>query len=250
LTNPSQVPIERSALLVIDVQDSFKATPGRWERRSSRDFEARVDRLIEAYRAAGLPIIYVLHTDGDEGFDTASPHFKLMDFLAPREGEPVLLKSTRNAFTSTDLQKILDARGVRRLAVTGIQTEQCCETTTRLAADLGYDVDFMIEATLTFPIADPETGEELGTDEILRRTAFVLRRRFARITRVEDLVAELRAAGGTAAAETAGARAADGAPPAPPADGTPPASLAAGAPPAAGAAPASAPVRAATGTPA
>ena len=139
---------------------------------------------------------------------------------------------------------------MRRLAVTGIQTEQCCETTTRLAADLGYDVDFMIEATLTFPIADPETGEELGTDEILRRTAFVLRRRFARITRVEDLVAELRAAGGTAAAETAGARAADGAPPAPPADGTPPASLAASAPPAAGAAPASAPVRAATGTPA
>jgi nicotinamidase-related amidase len=253
LTNPSQVPIERSALLVIDVQDSFRATPGRWDRRSSRDFEAQVDRLIQAYRTAGLPVIYVLHTDGDEGFDTASPYFKLMDFLKPREGEPVLLKNTRNAFTSTDLQKILDARGVRRLAITGIQTEQCCETTTRLAADLGYDVDFMIEATLTFPIADPETGEELGTDEILRRTAFVLRRRFARITPVEHLVAELRAAGGAAgSAGTAasGQKAASGATPAPLASGATPAPLATGATPAAGATPASAPAQAAAGPPA
>jgi nicotinamidase-related amidase len=256
LTNPSQVPIERSALLVIDVQDSFKATPGRWDRRSSRDFEAQVDRLIQAYRAAGLPVIYVLHTDGDEGFDTASPYFKLMDFLKPREGEPVLLKNTRNAFTSTDLQKILDARSVRRLAITGIQTEQCCETTTRLAADLGYDVDFMIEATLTFPIANPETGEELGTDEILRRTEFVLRRRFARITRVEDLVAELHAAGGSADAATPDPRAASGATPAPLASGATPAPLASGATPAplatgaGGATPASAPAQAAAGPPA
>lgn len=184
------VPIERSALLVIDIQDSFKATP-RWERRSSPRFEDNVDRLIRAWREAGLPVIYFLHTDPDPGFETTSPFFKLMDFLSPAPGEPVLLKNTRNAFTSTNLQEILKERGVERLVITGIQTEQCCETTTRLAADLGYDVDFVLEATMTFPIPDPETGEELSTDEILRRTEFVLRRRFARIATVDGLVAEL-----------------------------------------------------------
>ena len=147
MTQPAPLPIEASALLVIDVQDSFQAVPGRWERRSNRDFETNVQRLVEAYRAAGLPVVFVLHTDGDEGFQLDSPWFKLMDFLTVQEGEPLLVKSTRNAFTSTDLQQILAARGVRRLAVTGIQTEQCCETTTRLAADLGYDVDFVMEAT-------------------------------------------------------------------------------------------------------
>jgi nicotinamidase-related amidase len=185
-----EVPIERSALLVIDIQDSFKATP-RWERRSSPRFEENVDRLVRTFRAAGLPVIFVLHTDSDPEFQAGSPYFKLMDFLAPAPGEPVLVKNTRNAFTSTNLQELLREKGVERLVITGIQTEQCCETTTRLAADLGYDVDFVTEATMTFPIPNPETGEELSTDEILRRTEFVLRRRFARIATVGGLVAEL-----------------------------------------------------------
>src|SRR6185436_7100281 len=94
------IPIERSALLVIDVQDSFKATP-RWERRSSPKFEENVDRLVQSYRAAGPPVIFVLHTDSDPEFSIDSPYFKLMDFLVRRDDEPLLVKNTRNAFTST-----------------------------------------------------------------------------------------------------------------------------------------------------
>jgi len=187
------LPIEQSALLVIDAQDSFKVGP-RWARRSNHDFETNVDRLVGAWRAAGLPVIFVLHTDEDEAFNTDSPSFKLMDFLVPREGEPVLVKTTRNAFTSTNLQAILTAQGVRRLVISGIQTEQCCETTTRLAADLGYDVDFVTEATMTFPIPHPELPEELSTEEIVRRTEYALRNRFARIARVDALVAEAQGA--------------------------------------------------------
>jgi nicotinamidase-related amidase len=116
-----------------------------------------------------------------------------MDFHSPREDEPVLIKNTRNAFTSTDLQKRLDDKGVKRVVITGISTEQCCETTTRVAADLGYDVDFVTEATATFPISLPDGGE-LSTDEVVRRTEAVLRNRFARIARVDELVEELELA--------------------------------------------------------
>lgn len=186
-------PIERSALLVVDIQDSFKATP-RWERRNNSRFEENVDRLIQAWRGAGLPVIFVLHTDPDPGFETTSPFFKLMDFLKPEPGEPVIVKNTRNAFTSTNLQEMLREKGVERLVVTGISTEQCCETTTRVAADLGFDVDFVTEATRTFPITDEATGEVLSTEEIVRRTEMVLRGRFARIATVEGLVKELAGA--------------------------------------------------------
>lgn len=186
-------PIERSALLVVDIQDSFKAT-SRWERRNNPRFEENVDRLIQAWRGAGLPVIFVLHTDPDPGFETTSPFFKLMDFLKPQPGEPVIVKNTRNAFTSTNLQEMLREKGVERLVVTGISTEQCCETTTRVAADLGFDVDFVTEATRTFPITDEATGEVLSTDEIVRRTEMVLRGRFARIATVDGLVKELAGA--------------------------------------------------------
>lgn len=183
-------PIEQSALLVIDIQDSFKLGP-RWERRNNPGFEKNVDRLLQSWRAAGLPVFFILHTDPDPGFERDSPLVKVMDFLAPRENEPVILKDTRNAFTSTDLQKRLDAKGVKRVVITGISTEQCCETTTRVAADLGYDVDFVTEATATFPIALPD-GSEMSTDEIIRRTEAVLRNRFARIARVDELLLELK----------------------------------------------------------
>lgn len=187
----SEVPIAQSALLVIDAQDSFKAAP-RWQRRSNLDFEKNVGRLIDAYRAAGRPIFFILHTDPDPGFETTSPHFKLMDFISPRAGEPVLVKNTRNVFTSTTLQAQLLAKGVRRVVITGIQTEQCCETSARVAADLGYAVDFVMEATLTFPIpSQQKPGEELGVDAIRERTEYVLSGRFARIATVAELEHEL-----------------------------------------------------------
>ena len=187
------VPLAQSALLVIDAQESFTATP-RWARRANLAFEANVAALVDAHRAAGLPVFYFLHTDGDAEFALGSPHLRLMDFLAPRPDEPVMLKDTRNCFTSTTLQAKLLALGVRRLAITGIQLEQCCETTARVAADLGYAVDFVIDATNTFPIPNPDVpGEELGVDALIERTVYALRRRFARIVTTAALVDELAA---------------------------------------------------------
>jgi nicotinamidase-related amidase len=192
MLDPKQVPVEQSALLVIDAQDSFKVGP-RWAKRNNPAFEKNVSALVEAYRAAHLPVVFFLHTDSDEAFAKDSPSFKLMDFLKPRKDEPVMVKNTRNCFTSTTLQPYLIEKGVRRVSITGIQMEQCCETTARIAADLGYAVDFVTEATMTFPIPNwDKPGEELGVDDIRERTEYALRRRFARITTVNQLTKELK----------------------------------------------------------
>jgi nicotinamidase-related amidase len=186
-----RVPISESALLVIDAQDSFKVG-GRWERRNNKEFEKNVGRLIDLYRRHCLPVIYVLHSDDDPGFERTSKHYKLMDFIHPRGSEPVLHKETRNVFTSTGLPALLLEKGVRRVVITGIQMEQCCETSARVAADLGYAVDFVTEATMTFPIPNHDKpGEELGVDAIRERTEYVLRRRFARIRTVVSIAEEL-----------------------------------------------------------
>ena len=192
MLDPKEVSIEQSALLVIDAQDSFKIGP-RWTKRNNPAFEKNVSALVEAYREAHLPVVFFLHTDSDEAFAKDSPSFKLMDFLKPRKDEPVMVKNTRNCFTSTTLQPYLIGKGVRRVSITGIQMEQCCETTARIAADLGYAVDFVTEATMTFPIPNwDKPGEELGVDAIRERTEYALRRRFARITTVNQLTSELK----------------------------------------------------------
>lgn len=189
----NDVPLSESALLVVDAQDSFKVDP-KWERRNNRNFERNVGALIDAHRAAGRPVIFFLHTDPDPGFERDSEYLRLMDFITVKPGESVMLKDTRNAFTSTTLQAHLLSLGVRRVAITGIQMEQCCETTARVAADLGYAVDFVIDGTMTFPIRNWDApGDELDVKAIEERTIYALRRRFARIVRTEALIDELEA---------------------------------------------------------
>jgi nicotinamidase-related amidase len=193
MLHSKDVPISQSALLVVDAQDSFKFDAKKWERRNNRDFEKNLGRLIDAYREAKLPVFFFIHTDEDPGFNTDHPMFKLMDEIKPRSTEVVIQKNTRNVFTSTGLSALLLEHDVRRVAITGIQMEQCCETSARVAADLGYAVDFVIDATMTFPIPNHDKpGEELGVEAIRERTEYALRRRFARITTVAEVEKELK----------------------------------------------------------
>ena len=189
-----------SALVVIDVQESFRRRP-TWQVVSNPDIAADVQRLVDAARAAGDLVVWVLHSEPGTGgvFDPESGFVTLFDELVPFDGEPILTKTSRNAFTTTNLAQLLTERGIRDLVICGIQTEQCCETTARLAADLGYAVTFVTDATATFPIphrdapadrspadlmADPRT---LGTGDIIARTEYALAGRFATVRSVAEL---------------------------------------------------------------
>ncbi|MGI5170712.1 isochorismatase family protein [Spirillospora sp. CA-253888] len=189
-----------TALIVIDVQESFRRLPD-WEYVSEPNIVEQVDRLVEAARERGQKVVWVLGSRPGAGtvFDPAQGHVRLMDGLRPRADEPVLTKTAHNAFTTTNLHRLLTAQGVRKLTICGIRTEQCCETTTRLASDLGFEVDFAIDATATSPIPHPDAPDDvpfdelvndprtLGTAEIITRTRYALAGRFATIRTVDQL---------------------------------------------------------------
>ena len=189
-----QKSLDGAALLVIDVQDSFKQR-SYWTQRNNPEFERNVARLIAAFRAVNQPIVFVLHTQPDGPFAKDGPHCKLMDFIERRADEPLVYKTTRNCFTSTDLIPTLMHRSIGRIVIAGIQTEQCCETTARVGADLGFAVDFVTDATLTFPIAksDAPGADVMSTAAIVERTEYVLRDRFARIASTTEIEQEVNA---------------------------------------------------------
>ncbi|MDG4796622.1 isochorismatase family protein [Micromonospora sp. WMMD1082] len=179
-----------TALIVIDVQESFRQRPS-WSQVSNPAIVDDTATLVDAARAGGHRVFWVLHAEpgSDSVFDPESGFVRLMDGLAVERGEPVLTKTSRNAFTTTNLGQQLTSVGVSEVVIAGIQTEQCCETTARVAADLGYEVTFVTEATATFPIVRPDTGAVLGTDEVIERTEFALAGRFARIAGIHDAFA-------------------------------------------------------------
>jgi nicotinamidase-related amidase len=177
-----------SALVVIDVQESFRARP-LWQAVDNPGIAGRVRRLVDAARAAGDLVVWVLHSEPGTGtvFDPARGFVRVFDELDPAAGEPILTKTAHNAFTTTNLQQTLTTRGVRELLISGIRTEQCCETTTRVGSDLGFDMTFVTDATATTPLPHWRTGKVLGVEEIIERTEYVLAGRFARISDVATL---------------------------------------------------------------
>ena len=102
--------------------------------------------------------------------------------------DAVFHKRSHSALVGSGLEVWLVKNGIRRLIISGIRTEQCCETTTRHSSDLGYEVDYVTEATLTFPMTDAK-GRQWSPEEIKARTELVLDGRFARIVTVEAALA-------------------------------------------------------------
>jgi nicotinamidase-related amidase len=78
------------------------------------------------------------------------------------------------------LERWLHEQGIGQLLITGIRTEQCCETTARHASDVGFKVRYITDATLTFPM-HTRTGREVSAAEIRERTEMVLEGRFAQV---------------------------------------------------------------------
>jgi nicotinamidase-related amidase len=190
----------RKALIVIDVQESFRQRES-WQTINNPQVAKQVSRLVDAAREAGDLVVWVLHSEPGSGgvFDPESGYVRLMPELVPVAGEPMVTKTAHNAFTTTNLQQTLTTHGVDTVVICGIRTEQCCETTARVASDLGYQVVFVTDATATNPIehwqapagrslaeiaADPRT---LAAADIVARTEYALAGRFATIGSVAEL---------------------------------------------------------------
>ncbi|MET9291812.1 isochorismatase family protein [Streptomyces sp. NPDC003077] len=198
--NPTQNIRTPRALLVIDVQESFRQRES-WQAASDPEIAAKVARLVDHSRERGDLVVWVLHSEPGSGtvFDPALGHNRPIEGLDPQEGEPVLVKTSHNAFTTTNLQQLLTEHGIREVVACGIKTEQCVETTSRVACDFGYDVTFVVDATATEPIPHPDAPKDrplaevladprtLPTDQIIARTVYALAGRFATVTTVKEL---------------------------------------------------------------
>ena len=173
----------KTALIVVDVQESFRHRP-YWSNTDVPEFVSRLQRMIDGARADGIPVVQVFHVDESGPFSLASGHVKTMSGLSIAPNA-VFHKHSHSALIGSGLDVWLVQHGIRRLIVSGIRSEQCCETTARHASDSGYDVDYVTEATLTFPMTDRK-GRVWSSKEIKERTELVLEGRFARIVTVEE----------------------------------------------------------------
>jgi nicotinamidase-related amidase len=176
-----------TALLVIDVQESFRARP-YWQADELPAFLANTRALIARCREQGIPVLQVFHQEpGADSRDPFHPQSGLIRAMPELDlqADAVFYKEVHSALygKTTDgvsLENWLRGHDIQEILVTGIRTEQCCETTTRHAFDVGFKVQFVGDATLTFPMQS-RSGRRFSTAEIRERTELVLDGRFAQI---------------------------------------------------------------------
>ena len=183
----------KTCLIVIDVQEPFRHRPFFTE-NDLPDFLAAQNALIDGCVTLGVPVVRVFHSSwpdvADNSFAQSSGQVRPLQGLAPFDAAATFTKSRHSALVGTGLDVWLATHGIQRLIVSGIRTEQCCETTTRHASDLGWAVDYVPDATLTWDMMQPD-GRTLSAADIKARTTTVLQERFATICTVPQALERL-----------------------------------------------------------
>jgi len=181
---------EKAALLVIDVQRGFD-DESHWGKRNNPDCEANIVLLMDAWERGGRPIVLVRNDSTSPGSPLRPEHpgNRLKPQIEGRKHDLLVTKSVHSSFHgSADLHGWLTSRGISQLVITGIATNVCCETTTRVGSDLGYDVLFVIDATHTFDSRHPD-GSLVTADVFTRVTETTLQGEFARVVRTAEVLA-------------------------------------------------------------
>lgn len=171
-------------LLIVDVQNDYCHEAGAFGRagfplESIQRAVARLETLLEAWRKSGNAVLFV-RTEHSRWTDALGWRKRLRGLkkevapeicragswgaefyrIAPREGELVITKHRFSAFCGTELDLVLRSQGITMLAITGVTTDVCVESTVRGAVDLGYTVTVVGDCCGALEIRDHEMALE------------------------------------------------------------------------------------------
>jgi nicotinamidase-related amidase len=126
-----------TALIVIDMQVGSFGTGSK--RYDVPGLVARLNALARRVRAHGGTVIFVQH-DGPEGdpHHPSQPGWAILPELEKLPADIVVRKTACDSFLGTDLDRVLAARGLRNVVITGCATDYCVDTTVRAALARGY----------------------------------------------------------------------------------------------------------------
>lgn len=178
----------RAALLLIDIQQGLDDP--RYGARNNPDAEKRIADLLAAWRASGRPVIHVQHMSlrPESALRPELPGNAFKPEATPIDGEPVFRKNVNSAFIGTDLEAHLRANGIGELVIAGLTTDHCVSSSVRMAANLGFSVTVVADATAAFDAVGPDGNHYSG--ELMHRTALAsLNGEFASVRNTKEILA-------------------------------------------------------------
>jgi len=166
----TSIDVNRTAVLIMDFQQRIIANVAT----EPVAVVENAARALAGARAAGIPVIYVVHRGGP--FAEYAPDVELHEGVAPAEGELVITKVRPGPFSTTALDVTLREMGRDNLIIMGVATSGCVLSSVRWAVDVNYsfvvlsdacsDGDPEVHRVLTEKVY-PRQGTVMSTDEFL-----------------------------------------------------------------------------------
>lgn len=178
------------ALIVIDMQQGMREP--KLGPRNNPEAETRIAALLAHWRAAGWPLVHVRHIsrEPDSVFAPGQSGALFQTALAPLPGEQVLEKNVPDAFTHSGLERWLRVRGIQRLVLVGVASENSVEASARSAGNLGFAAWVAYDACFTFAKAD-FAGRPRSAEEVHDMAMANLHGEYATVLHSDELLARL-----------------------------------------------------------
>lgn len=178
-----------TALLIIDIQNDY------FEGGANPLFGAdaatdKASKLLENFRARGLPVIFIQHVSNRPDAKFFAPGTQGVEIeysVRPKVGEAIITKNFPNSFRDTSLHVLLQKLGVKNLVVCGMMTHMCVDATVRAAKDLGYAVTLVGDACATCDLAI--WGEFVGAANVNKSFLAALAYYYAGVVTTADYLA-------------------------------------------------------------
>jgi nicotinamidase-related amidase len=177
-------------LVIIDMQNCM-ADPAAGLRNNPHA-EERIAQLLAAWRGHGAPVVHVRHISrsAQSLFAPGQPGAAFQVRFAPLEHEHVVEKNVPDAFVHSGLERWLHVRGITRLVLVGVSTNNSVESSARSAGNLGFRTQVVSDATFAFAQTD-YAGTARSADEVHAMSLANLNGEYAQIRTSVDVIAAL-----------------------------------------------------------
>lgn len=181
----------KRALLIIDVQNEYFTglLPVIYPHNSS----SNIVRAINAATDAHIPIVMVQHTataKGAKAFVKGTEGWELHESVKHAKTAHAIEKTMASSFVGTDLEEWLRQNGINTVVISGYMTQHCCDTTARYAHHLGFNVEFLSDATGT--LAFENKGGKATAEELHRATLVEQAFRFSNVMSTQEWVETIK----------------------------------------------------------
>lgn len=176
------------ALLLIDIQNDY-FPGGRNELHGAQAAAQQASRVLEHFRAQGLPVFHVQHISlyaGATFFLPDTDGAAIHELVAPMSGEAVVVKHAPNSFCGTGLKELLDRQGVDQLIICGSMSHMCVDTTVRAARDFRLLVTLLHDACATRDLV--WNGQTVPAQQVQAAYMAALDGSFAKVVSVDEFL--------------------------------------------------------------